>query len=108
MTLVYGTLDDAAVLEEEAAKADVVLHFASADHVAGAEAIARGLKKREEGGKRGCWVHTSGTDVLLLQPGEEERLKKFDDWEGVGELVRRPGEAVISTHSDVCDSGVLC
>ena len=97
VTLVYGTLDDATMLEEEAEKAEVVLHFASSDHVDGAEAIARGLKKREENGKGAHWIHTSGTDILLLQSGEElpkEGVKGFDDWDGIGELTDRPGNAL--------------
>lgn len=43
--LVYGTFVDAEILESEAANADIVLHFASSDHVGAAEAIARGLKR---------------------------------------------------------------
>ena len=44
--LVYGSLDDEAILEEEAKKADIVLHCANADHVAGAKALVRGLASR--------------------------------------------------------------
>lgn len=44
--LVYGTLDDSKTLEEEAAKADVVLNFASADHEAGAKALVQGLASK--------------------------------------------------------------
>ena len=110
MTLVYGTLDDSAVLEEEAEKADVVLHFASSDHVGGAEAIARGLKKREKSGKGAHWIHTSGTDILLLQSGEEvpkEGVKGFDDWDGIRELTDRPGNAS-SPHRLELNGAVLC
>ena len=85
--IVYGTLDDAKVLEKEAAKAEFVLHFASSDHVGAAEAISRGLKK-----SGGYWIHTSGTDILLLQASEgHEDVKTFDDWDGIGQCTKRPG-----------------
>lgn len=85
--LVYGTLDDAEVLEEEAAQAEIVLHFASSDHVGAAEAISRGLKK-----SGGYWIHTSGTDILLLQPSESHKdIKTFNDWDGIKQCTSRPG-----------------
>lgn len=87
MSLVYGTLDDAEVLENEAAEAEIVLHFASSDHVGAAEAISRGLKKIG-----GYWIHTSGTDILLLQPSEGQKgVKTFDDWDGIEQCTSRPG-----------------
>ncbi len=87
MRIVYGTLDDAKVLENEAARAEIVLHFASSDHVGAAEAISRGLKK-----SGGYWIHTSGTDVLLLQPSEgHEDVKTFDDWDRIEQCTNRPG-----------------
>lgn len=89
MRLVYGTLDDAEVLENEAAQAEIVLHFASSDHVGAAEAISRGLKK-----SGGYWIHTSGTDILLLQPSEShEDVKTFDDWDGIKQCTSRPDSA---------------
>lgn len=87
LRIVYGSLDDSELLEVEAARADIVLHFASSDHVGAAEAIAMGLKKTG-----GFWIHTSGTDVLLLQPSEDSgSLKTFNDWERVNDCTSRPG-----------------
>ncbi|KAL6718016.1 hypothetical protein ACLMJK_004101 [Lecanora helva] len=117
LTLVYGTLDDAAVLEREAENAEIVLHFASSDHTGAAEAIARGLKRREEGGKSAHWIHTSGTDVLLLQSGEEHSGNKvFDDWDGVEECTGRPDSSphrlidkiVLSTASSAITTAIVC
>ena len=88
--LVYGTLDDAKVLEDESAKAEIVLHFASSDHVGAAEAISRGLKQ-----SGGYWIHTSGTDLLLLQPSEGHAgVVTFDDWDGVKQCTSRPGAPI--------------
>lgn len=86
--LVYGALDDVELLENEAAKAEIVVHFASSDHVGAAEAISKGLKKS---GKK-YWIHTSGTDVLLLQPSEDrQNVKTFDDWDLVKQCTSRAG-----------------
>jgi hypothetical protein len=102
--LVYGTIEDSNVIEAEAARADVVLHFASSDHVGAAQAIRRGL----EMGKGGIWVHTSGTNILL-DPSEKkdlEREKKiFDDWDGVSECLSLPGEKLLrSTLTNFCEN----
>lgn len=87
----YGTLDDVDVIEFEAVKADIVLHFASCDHLGAAEAIKTGLEK----GKGGIWIHTSGTDILL-PPGEKGGLegeeKVYNDWDGVTECLALPGK----------------
>jgi hypothetical protein len=91
--VVSGTLDDFQILSEEAAKADIVFHFASSDHVSAAEAIKAGLQKGD--GEMKYWIHTSGTDILLspkILEGQEvendvEKVKVYDDWDGIKELV---------------------
>lgn len=104
LRLVYGTLEDSSILEEEASKAEIVLHWASSDHVGAAQAIKKGLEK----GRGGVWIHTSGTDVLLnpkIFRGEKEKpedvreVKVYDDWENERELIAFPGEIpLIVTH----------
>lgn len=95
--LVYGDLDTIEMIEEESAKADIVYHFANCDHVASAEAIARGLARREAS-TPGFWIHTSGS--LILSPefiGEASvgdlHPKVRNDWDGVGELISLPDKA---------------
>ncbi|KAF9427806.1 hypothetical protein BGZ94_004097 [Podila epigama] len=64
---VIGSLDDSHILTQEAADADVVLHFADADHLPAIKAILKGLTApRKEGAarKRPILIHTSGTGVL--------------------------------------------
>ncbi|TVY45739.1 hypothetical protein LSUB1_G000403 [Lachnellula subtilissima] len=92
---IQGTLESTQILEDEAAKADIVLHFASSDHVPAAEAIKAGLLK----GQGGTWIHTSGTDLLLnpkLLKGEKDvepkEIKVFDDWEHLDEVISFPAE----------------
>ncbi|KAF8438924.1 hypothetical protein L210DRAFT_3646462 [Boletus edulis BED1] len=63
---VLGSLDDVALLEQQASESDVVFTCADADHVRACEAILRGLKKRHETtGTVPILVHTSGTGVLI-------------------------------------------
>jgi len=58
-----GDLDSAEILSQAAKEADVVMHFAnSADHLASAKALIRGLNTND--GKRRIYIHTSGTSVL--------------------------------------------
>lgn len=100
LKLATGTLEDSQVLEDQAARADIVLHFANSDHVGAALAIKRGLEK----GKGGYWIHTSGTDILLkpeLLNGEglEEEVsevKVYDDWDLIREVISFPGSLLLS------------
>ncbi|KAK3807417.1 MAG: hypothetical protein JOS17DRAFT_766719 [Linnemannia elongata] len=65
---VLGSLDDVAIIEDEAANADIVINLADADHLPSVQAILRGLSQRprwEEGRRRPILIHTSGTGVLL-------------------------------------------
>ncbi|KAG0228626.1 hypothetical protein BGW41_003367 [Actinomortierella wolfii] len=65
ITPVLGSLDDANLLTEEVAKADLILHFADADHLPAIHAIAKGL--HQQGHRhlaRPIFIHTSGTGVL--------------------------------------------
>ncbi|KAG0296104.1 hypothetical protein BGZ98_001106 [Dissophora globulifera] len=65
---VIGSLDDVDLLTEEASQADVVLHFAHADHHPAIKAILKGLEHRprrhDAARKRPILIHTSGTGVL--------------------------------------------
>jgi len=66
---VHGTLDDLALLEKEAAEADVVLSMADCDHMTSVQALLRGLQHRprldSSSRKRPILIHTSGACVLL-------------------------------------------
>lgn len=65
---IIGSLNDVALIENEAANADIVINFADADHLTSVQAILRGLSqrpRREEGRRRPILIHTSGTGVLL-------------------------------------------
>ncbi len=88
--VVYGDLEDHhTIIEKEASKADIILHFASSDLVGTASAIQRGMQN----GVGGYWIHRSGTDILLnpkiLGGGRDNdgEVKVYDDWEHVEELM---------------------
>ncbi|KAI4101978.1 MAG: hypothetical protein L6R37_004694 [Teloschistes peruensis] len=95
--LVYGDLDSANVLEEEAKKADIVLHFADADHAAAAAALTKGLAAHPPNSP-GYIIHTSGTGILLFADLErqifgEASSKIYNDLDGVGEVTSLPDSA---------------
>ncbi|KAH0349127.1 NAD(P)-binding protein, partial [Aureobasidium melanogenum] len=88
--LVYGDLDSSSLLEQEAKKADVVCHWADADHEASVKAIVKGLSARQSENP-GFLIHTSGTGILMYtdldqQMFGEEATKIYDDWNNVQEM----------------------
>ncbi|KZV72598.1 NAD(P)-binding protein [Peniophora sp. CONT] len=63
---VLGSLDDAALLEAEAAKADAIVQGASHDHINGVNALLKGAKARfEQTGKQPIFIQTSGTGAFV-------------------------------------------
>ncbi|BDD58567.1 hypothetical protein MAP00_003834 [Monascus purpureus] len=96
--LVYGTTDDVDMIEEEASKADIVFHLAASDeHVPSAEAIVRGLSRRQADGPA-YYIHTSGAFALAAETLATEKYgerfdKVYDDWGHVKELTSLPGHA---------------
>ncbi|KAJ4982973.1 nucleoside-diphosphate-sugar epimerase [Stagonosporopsis vannaccii] len=97
VTPVLGDLSSLNIIEEEASKADVILHFASCDDVGSAEAIARGMANRKTE-SAGHWIHTSGALVMATESLRNnaygvELDQKYDDWNGVEELVSLPDDA---------------
>ncbi|KAK3903168.1 hypothetical protein C8A05DRAFT_14855 [Staphylotrichum tortipilum] len=94
ITIVYGELDDGSLLEEEAAKTDIVCNFANATHETSVQALARGLARRTRPGP-GFLIHTMGSgtviydDVILGRYGQATD-KVFNDLEGLTEVLSVP------------------
>ena len=65
ITCVIGDLDSHDVLTAEAAKADLILPCADADHEAGTLALLEGLASRENDLEKGTFIHISGAASLL-------------------------------------------
>lgn len=59
ITPIIGTLDDGALLTEQASKADAVINAASSDHRGAVEALIAGLK-----GSNKVFLHTSGSSIV--------------------------------------------
>ena len=99
MKIVYGSLDDEAILEEESAKADIIMNWASSDHPSSAEAIARGVLAAKGVKDHPTYlIHTSGTGILTWKTVETKRYgdleaKIYDDWEGISEVTSFPDHA---------------
>jgi len=66
VTPVLGDLDDTEVIFKSAKNSDAVVHTAG-DHMAGIEAIVRGLKAKKD--KKAVLLHTSGTSILTYSGG---------------------------------------
>lgn len=118
--LIYGDLDAVETIEEAAASADIVYHFANCDHEPSAKAIAKGLARRQGGGP-GYWIHTSGslilgTETIALADYGNRLDKVYDDWDNVQELLSHPDEAahrnvdkiVLSSYSDKVKTAIVC
>lgn len=93
--LVYGDLDSAQLLIEEASKADIVLNCADCDHLPAADALVAGLSKRQQ---PRYLIHTSGTGVLAYEDFEHQTYGKardtiFNDWDGIGKVTSIPDTA---------------
>ncbi|RDW63266.1 hypothetical protein BP6252_10811 [Coleophoma cylindrospora] len=117
---VYGDLDSTELIEEEAATADIVYHFASCDHINSAKAIAAGMTRRKSG-RPGYWIHTSGAMILTLESIQKRAFGchmdiEFDDWQGIQELLSLPDMAphrpvdkiVLEAASDHVKTAIVC
>ncbi len=71
---VFGTLDDAAVLEDAAGRADLVVNAANADHEPAARALLRAL---EGSGK--TFIHTSGSSIVGTQSAGQRVDDVYDE-----------------------------
>ncbi|PYI15897.1 nucleoside-diphosphate-sugar epimerase [Aspergillus violaceofuscus CBS 115571] len=96
--VVLGDLDSADIIEEEVKKADIVFHTADCDHVASAEAIAKGATHHTPE-RPLWWIHTSGTGILTVEDFRANtwgryREKEHDDWDGVDELLNLPSDSL--------------
>ncbi|EME80076.1 uncharacterized protein MYCFIDRAFT_63394 [Pseudocercospora fijiensis CIRAD86] len=123
---VIGGLDDSSIIEEEASKADIVLHAADAsDHEGAARAIAKGLAKGHTKENPGFWLHTGGTGILTYFDSKDDRLGEewtrgeFNDYSGVSELTTLPDEAfhrnvdkivleATEKHGEAVKTAIIC
>jgi hypothetical protein len=121
--IVIGGLDDSKILEEEAAKADVVIHTADAsDNGGAAKAIAKGLASGHSKEKPGFWLHTGGAGILCWETMRDDNKlgewseREYNDWTAVQDLTGLPQDAfhknvddlVLSAGSDSVKTAILC
>ncbi|KAE8356168.1 hypothetical protein BDV28DRAFT_127762 [Aspergillus coremiiformis] len=96
--IVDGDLNSANIIEEEVKNADIVLNCADCDHVASAEAIAKGAAHHTP--TQPVWlIHTSGTGILTVEDFRTNtwglyRSKEHNDWDGVHELLNLPDDSL--------------
>ncbi|GAA5910357.1 uncharacterized protein JCM6883_002978 [Sporobolomyces salmoneus] len=81
---VMGSLDSE-VLVEESAKADIIIHAATADDQPSVKSILKGLSQRPKDKSPAIYIHTSGTGILTvpLHPESiyfsDENPEQFDN-----------------------------
>lgn len=63
-SVIFGDLDDSALISKQVAENDIVFHTATADHIPSAQAVLEGVKSRAAKGQSTIYIHTSGTSVL--------------------------------------------
>ncbi|KAH7057115.1 NAD dependent epimerase/dehydratase family protein [Macrophomina phaseolina] len=88
--IVSGSLDDAAILEQEASKADVVLHLAATGHLPSVESIFKGLTSSQRSGPA-HWLQISGASLLgapeiVSKTFGEPSDKIYNDLDGAEEI----------------------
>ncbi|EKD21711.1 uncharacterized protein L3040_004934 [Drepanopeziza brunnea f. sp. 'multigermtubi'] len=120
---VYGNLESSELLEEECAKADLVIHTADAsDHPGAAKAIAKGLAAGHSKEHPGFWLHTSGAGILTWKDadshtsGEPPSQQPYDDLDRVADLTGLPDTAfhrdvdkiVLAAASDAVKTAIIC
>lgn len=62
---IKGSLEDHDLIRDAAAKNDITIHSATADHKSSALAILDGVAERAELGKSAIYIHTSGCSVII-------------------------------------------
>ncbi|RDW91574.1 hypothetical protein BP5796_02739 [Coleophoma crateriformis] len=102
--IVQGSLDDVELMRREAAKSDVVLQTASADHAPSAIALIEGLAQHKP--NPGYFIHVSGTGMLHDVSNGYGNLAErvYSDISELKEVTSLPIEGNI--HRDV-DAAVL-
>ncbi|KAJ5764752.1 hypothetical protein N7520_004311 [Penicillium odoratum] len=60
---VLGTLDDNAVMTQQVAVSDIVIHTATADHLPSVKAVLEGIRQRAAQGQKTIYIHTSGASL---------------------------------------------
>lgn len=79
VTPLIGSLEDSEILTKAASEADVVLHFADADHLSAVQALVKGCNT-STGEKRKLFIHVSGTGILIEDArGEYASDKVYSD-----------------------------
>ncbi|KAJ5779258.1 nucleoside-diphosphate-sugar epimerase, partial [Penicillium paradoxum] len=112
VVIVSGGLDDIEVITEESANADVIIHNAdSADHLAAAQAIARGAIEGHSPDRPVYWLHTSGAGVFSHFDDEnntygERSEETYDDMRDIHDITSLPDYAFHRTvEKAVLDAG---
>jgi nucleoside-diphosphate-sugar epimerase len=80
VTVVLATLDDTDLIASHASQSDIIIHTATADHLASVRGVLQGIEERASAGKDTIYIHTSGASLLAdNSAGEYQSDKIFYD-----------------------------
>ncbi|KAI6121128.1 hypothetical protein F5141DRAFT_1186461 [Pisolithus sp. B1] len=84
-SVVEGTLDDDAVIREQAAKADIVINCASSDHTPSVISTLAGLEtnSQKNPGKPPLYLHVSGCGIIS-DNARGEPVESVKEWSDIG------------------------
>ncbi|CAG8942431.1 unnamed protein product [Penicillium salamii] len=97
--IVPGGLDDIELIRHESSNADVIIHTAdAADHLAAAQAIAKGAIEGHSPDRPAYWLHTSGAGIFSSFEDEENTYGKrsevtWDDLRDIQRIISFPDHA---------------
>eukprot|EP00026_Physarum_polycephalum_P009787 Phypoly_transcript_09923.p1 GENE.Phypoly_transcript_09923~~Phypoly_transcript_09923.p1 ORF type:complete len:267 (+),score=49.80 Phypoly_transcript_09923:215-1015(+) len=98
VTPVLGDLDSHQVLVDQTFANDVVIHTANCDHLPSAKSIVEGLQKKKQTGKKGIYIHTSGSGIVSDQAFGQFASEKIYDDSDTADMTAIP---VTNPHRDV-------
>lgn len=90
---VIGTLDDVAILEAQAADADLIVSAANADHEVSVKSLLRALE-----GTGKTFIHTSGSSIVGTQAGGQRVDDVYDEETPFSPSPGRAARAALNAH----------
>ncbi|EGN97180.1 hypothetical protein SERLA73DRAFT_183827 [Serpula lacrymans var. lacrymans S7.3] len=85
LSVVEGSLDDDAVIQEQVAKADIIINSASSDHLPSVKSTLAGLEKgsASKPGKPPLYIHVSGCGIIS-DDARGEPVENVKEWSDIG------------------------
>ncbi|KAH7890435.1 hypothetical protein F5I97DRAFT_1826579 [Phlebopus sp. FC_14] len=102
VSVVEGTLDDDAVIQEQVARADIIINCASSDHAASVKSMLAGLEinSKNNPGKPPLYIHVSGCGIVS-DNARGEPVEHVKEWSDVGLDLKQCDQTNTHLDSDI-------